>query len=108
MIEKQKYLNDKGMLALLTLISAFPPLSTDLYLPALPRMQALLNTSQSRVNLTLSMFFVFYAVGLLFWGPLSEKYGRKREKVMALVMSMVIIAPIVAPIMGALLLAYVS
>jgi MFS transporter, DHA1 family, multidrug resistance protein len=77
MIRKQKYFNDKGMLALLTLISAFPPLSTDLYLPALPRMQALLNTSQSRVNLTLSMFFVFYAAGLLFWGPLSEKYGRK-------------------------------
>ena len=77
MIQKQKYLKDKGMLALLTLISAFPPLSTDLYLPALPRMQAYLNTSQSQVNLTLSMFFVFYAVGLLFWGPLSEKYGRK-------------------------------
>lgn len=67
----------KGMLAFLTLISAFPPLSTDLYLPALPQMQDILNTSQSHVNLTLNMFFVFYAVGLLFWGPLSEKYGRK-------------------------------
>ena len=77
MIQKQKYLNDKGMLALLTLISAFPPLSTDLYLPALPQMQNILNTSQSQVNLTLSMFFLFYAIGLLFWGPLSEKYGRK-------------------------------
>jgi DHA1 family bicyclomycin/chloramphenicol resistance-like MFS transporter len=77
MIQKQKYLNDKGMLALLALISAFPPLSTDLYLPALPQMKEVLNTSQSQVNLTLSMFFVFYAIGLLFWGPLSEKYGRK-------------------------------
>lgn len=67
MIQKQKYLKDKGMLAFLTLISAFPPLSTDLYLPALPQMQDLLNTSQSQVNLTLSMFFGFYAVGLLFW-----------------------------------------
>jgi DHA1 family bicyclomycin/chloramphenicol resistance-like MFS transporter len=46
-------------------------------LPALPQMQKILNTTQSQVNLTLSMFFVFYAIGLLFWGPLSEKYGRK-------------------------------
>lgn len=29
------------------------------------------------VNLTLSAYFVTYAIGLLFWGPLSEKYGRK-------------------------------
>lgn len=77
MIEKKKYLKDKGMLALLTFISAFPPLTTDLYLPALPQMQEVLNTSQSQVNLTLSMFFVFFSVGLLFWGPLSEKFGRK-------------------------------
>ncbi|NDY74162.1 MFS transporter [Desulfobacter hydrogenophilus] len=77
MIQKQKYLKDKGMLALLAFISAFPPLSTDLYLPALPQMKEILNTTQSQVNLTLSMFFVFYAIGLLFWGPLSEKYGRK-------------------------------
>jgi len=55
MIQKQKYLKDKGMLALLVLISAFPPLSTDLYLPALPQMKKILDTSQSQVNLTLSM-----------------------------------------------------
>ena len=77
MIQKQKYLKDKGMFLLLAFISAFPPLSTDLYLPALPQMKEILNTTQSQVNLTLSMFFVFYAIGLLFWGPLSEKYGRK-------------------------------
>lgn len=36
-----------------------------------------LYTTHSRVNMTLSMFFIFYAGGLLFWGPLSEKFGRK-------------------------------
>lgn len=35
------------------------------------------NTTQSMINLTLSIYFAVYAVGLLFWGPLSEKFGRK-------------------------------
>ncbi len=67
----------KGALAFLALISAFPPLSTVLYLPALPQMVKVLDTTQARVNMTLSMFFLFFSVGLLFWGPLSEKFGRK-------------------------------
>ena len=67
----------KGALAFLALISAFPPLSTVLYLPALPQMVEVFDTSQARVNTTLSMFFLFYSIGLLFWGPLSEKFGRK-------------------------------
>lgn len=74
---EQKYLGNVGTLVVLALISAFPPLSTDLYLPALPHMIETLHTSQSQVNLTLSAFFIFFAGGLLFWGPLSEKYGRK-------------------------------
>jgi DHA1 family bicyclomycin/chloramphenicol resistance-like MFS transporter len=67
----------KGVLAFLALISAFPPLSTVLYLPALPQMVEVLDTTQASVNMTLSMFFLFFSVGLLFWGPLSEKFGRK-------------------------------
>ncbi len=67
----------KGALAFLALISAFPPLSTVLYLPALPKMVEALDATPTRVNLTLSMFFLFYSAGLLFWGPLSEKFGRK-------------------------------
>ncbi len=67
----------KGALAFLALISAFPPLSTVLYLPALPQMVEALDTTQTSVNMTLSMFFLFFSMGLLFWGPLSEKFGRK-------------------------------
>lgn len=37
----------------------------------------ILDTNRSMVNLTLSVYFVTYAIGLLFWGPLSEKLGRK-------------------------------
>ncbi|PTO68424.1 multidrug effflux MFS transporter [Vibrio splendidus] len=65
------------MLFFLVIISAFPPLTIDLYLPALPQMVEVFNTDRSMVNLTLSSYFVTYAIGLLFWGPLSEKLGRK-------------------------------
>jgi len=75
--QKQPILGEKGTLLFLVVISAFPPLTIDLYLPALPTMMAVLETTQTLVNLTLSSYFVTYAVGLLFWGPLSEKFGRK-------------------------------
>lgn len=65
------------MLAFLVLISAFPPLTTDIYLPAMPQMVDYFQTSESKVNLTLSSYFIINAFGLLFWGPLSEKFGRK-------------------------------
>ena len=73
----QPILGKKGTLFFLVIISAFPPLTMDLYLPALPTMVEMLKTNQAMVNLTLSAYFVTYAVGLLFWGPLSEKFGRK-------------------------------
>lgn len=65
------------MLVMLALLSAFPPISTDLYLPALPNMVQVMNASQSLVNLTLSLFLLFFSLGILIWGPISEKYGRK-------------------------------
>lgn len=74
----QKYLGDKGMVLLLTLLSTFIPLSTDMYLPALPTMMRHFQVSQYQMNMTLVVFFVFYGLATLVWGPLSDKYGRRR------------------------------
>jgi DHA1 family bicyclomycin/chloramphenicol resistance-like MFS transporter len=74
---RQKYLGEKGLIALITFLSAFVPLSTDLYLPALPGMAKYFGVSADLANLTLILFFVFFAIGTLFWGPLSDKYGRR-------------------------------
>ncbi len=73
----QKYLGSRGLIVLIALLSAFVPLSTDLYLPALPSMGAYFNAPVNQINLTLSTFFVFYAIGTLVWGPLSDRYGRR-------------------------------
>lgn len=73
----QRYLGDAGLIALITLLSAFVPLSTDLYLPALPGMARYFGVSSDLANLTLILFFVFFSIGTLLWGPLSDKYGRR-------------------------------
>ncbi|MCT8986467.1 MFS transporter [Shewanella phaeophyticola] len=87
---KQPLLGSSGTLFFLVIVSAFPPLTTDLYLPALPTMVEMLNTTQTMVNLTLSVYFVTYALGLLFWGLLSEKFGRK--PIMLLGLSIYVVA----------------
>jgi DHA1 family bicyclomycin/chloramphenicol resistance-like MFS transporter len=84
--KKQKYFGDRSIIAMLALLSAFPPLSTDLYLPALPHVMVKLRASQSLVNLSLSLFLVFFALGILVWGPVSEKYGRKPILLIGLVL----------------------
>lgn len=77
-IKKQKFLGKNGLIIFITLMNMFIPLSTDLYLPALPTMSIYFGVSSALTNLTLVSFFFFYAVGTLFWGPMSDKYGRKK------------------------------
>lgn len=62
---------------LLTALVAFGPVSTDLYLPSLPDMTRAFNTSVSMVQLTLSVFTGGFAVAMLVYGPLSDRYGRR-------------------------------
>lgn len=67
----------RGLVCLLAFLSAFTPLSTDLYLPALPTMGEVFHVSAELINLTISLFMLFYALSMLLWGPLSDRYGRR-------------------------------
>jgi DHA1 family bicyclomycin/chloramphenicol resistance-like MFS transporter len=73
----QKYLGARGLIGLIALLSAFVPLSTDLYLPALPGMSVHFHVPVDQINLTLTVFFICYSLGTLVWGPLSDRYGRR-------------------------------
>jgi len=61
----------------ITMLAAFPALSTDMYLPALPTIQAQWGISLVEVNLSLVLFFILFSIFMLVYGPLSDKYGRK-------------------------------
>ena len=65
------------MTAFITFMNMYPPLSTDLYLPALPEMGAFFSASPALVSMTLTVFFFFFAVSIIFFGPMSDKFGRK-------------------------------
>lgn len=73
----QPILGKRGMIFLLIALGAFPPLTMDLYLPALPQMTETFSTNRAMINLTLGAYMVAFAIGMLFWGPLSERTGRK-------------------------------
>jgi DHA1 family bicyclomycin/chloramphenicol resistance-like MFS transporter len=58
-------------------MTALGPLSTDMYLPSLPDISTRLTASSSQVQLTLSSFLVGFSIGQIFYGPASDKFGRK-------------------------------
>ena len=62
---------------LLTALVAYGPVSTDLYLPSLPAMSAAFGVDAAMGQLTLSVFASGFAVGMLIYGPLSDRFGRR-------------------------------
>ena len=65
------------LLALLALLSAFTPLSIDLYLPALPMITVDLHGTVGDIQLTLSAFMIAFGVGQIFYGPAGDRFGRR-------------------------------
>lgn len=75
-----------SLILLLGTLSAFVPLSLDMYLPGLPVIQHSLNTSASLVQLSISTCLIGLAVGQLFVGPISDHIGRKPPLLVGLVL----------------------
>src|SRR3954447_15276405 len=73
-----------ALTALLALITALGPVSTDMYLPSLPDIGRLLSASPAEVQLTLSAYLAGFALGQVGYGPLSDHYGRKPVLLIAL------------------------
>lgn len=64
-------------LFMLIALTAFGPMSIDLYLPSMPDLTHVFQADISRVELTLSVFLVGFALAQLIYGPLSDRFGRR-------------------------------
>lgn len=82
-------LGSKGTIALAVLLSMAPPLCTDLYMSALPTIADDLGTSQALASLTMTVFFLFMAIGMLVLGPMSDKHGRRPILLLSCVLALV-------------------
>ena len=61
----------------IALLLGMVPVTTDLYLPALPTLQRGLGASSGSAQLTLTVLIACFGVGQLVWGPLSDRWGRR-------------------------------
>ena len=89
-------MNKKIMIVYLGILAAMAPLATDMYLPALPELQAEFGSTTSMTQLTLTMTMMGMAVGQIFAGPISDLRGRK----IPLLLGMLLLGPIPAKLAG--------
>lgn len=78
------------LLVVLALLSAAAPFAVDMYLPAFTDLADDLGTGATSVQLTLTTFLIGLAVGQLFIGPLSDRYGRRKPLILATAITVVV------------------
>lgn len=74
----QRQLSDsKFLIVILAGLVAFGPLSIDMYLPSLTAITEDLGASISDIKQTITFFLFGFSIGMFFYGPLSDHYGRR-------------------------------
>ena len=97
------------LIVVLGALSAFGPITTDLYLPSLPQAATALHASQAGIQLSLTTCLIVLALGQLLAGPLSDRWGRRRPMIAGMVVftvasALCAVAPTVALLDAARLL----
>src|SRR5690606_2551879 len=75
-MKKQKYY---VLILILGSLTALGPFSIDMYLPGFSAIATDLNTTVNKVSLSLSSYFIGISDGQLLYGPLLDRFGRKRQ-----------------------------
>ncbi|HEY1982989.1 MAG TPA: MFS transporter, partial [Xanthobacteraceae bacterium] len=66
------------IILILGALSTVSPFSIDMYLPAFPQIARDLGTTPAAISLSVSGYFVGLALGQLFYGPMLDRFGRKK------------------------------
>jgi DHA1 family bicyclomycin/chloramphenicol resistance-like MFS transporter len=69
--------SDVHLMIVLGAIMAFTSISTDMYLPAMPKLAVDFGASPADVQMTVSAFLIAFSLGRLLWGPIGDRYGRR-------------------------------
>ncbi len=80
---RKKYLK---LILILGSLTALGPFSIDMYLPGFPAMAKDLHTDVASIGLSLSSYFIGISLGQLLYGPLLDRYGRKKPLYLGLIL----------------------
>ncbi|MFD1417153.1 multidrug effflux MFS transporter [Companilactobacillus keshanensis] len=72
-------------LLLIIVLVGFPQISESIFTPVLPQISRHMLVDASKAQLTMSFYFVAFAIGVFFWGRLSDKIGRRRAMLWGIV-----------------------
>ena len=74
----------RSLILALGALTAFGPISLDVYLPSLPQLGGDLGASESLTQFTMSACMIGLALGQLLWGPISDRFGRRMPLILAI------------------------
>lgn len=74
------------LILILGLLTTLSPFSIDMYLPGFPQIADYLHTTTAEVDLSLASFFIGISAGQLLYGPLLDRFGRKRPLYIGLIL----------------------
>jgi len=77
------------IILILGALSTVTPFSIDFYLPAFPQLALALNSSPAKIALTLSSYFIGLSIGQLFYGPLLDRFARKKPLALGLILYLI-------------------
>ena len=75
---KRNKIPDFFLILIIGALNTITPFSIDMYLPAFPQIANDLHTSIGNVALSVSTYFLGFALGQILYGPLLDRFGRKR------------------------------
>ncbi|MDY0237727.1 MAG: multidrug effflux MFS transporter [Campylobacterales bacterium] len=81
----RKSINHIYFIALVAILSSVAPMGVDAYLPSIPEISRYFDVAIQKIELSLSIFLIGFAIGQIFGGPISDRFGRRVGSIVGLI-----------------------